>query len=80
MPKPAPRFIPHTIEEVFAIFLARELDDVSRIRLYASLVRKFSLCVLLNSLRQARKEAGAAEVDPAHFLAALETLSEENTL
>ena len=73
------RFTPTSIEDVFAIYLSRELDDSERVRWYARLTQRYSLCLLLNALRQARKDAGREKVEPEEFLVAFqELLSKED--
>lgn len=67
---PEPKFIPKSTEDLFALFLSRELQDSSRARFYAGLARTYSLSLLLNALRSARKASGGAPT-PTHFLAAL---------
>lgn len=73
-------FRPTTIEDVFALYLARELTDEVRVRWYARLCNRYSMCLLLNALRAARKRAGSDVVSPEQFLAAVEELVEEDPI
>lgn len=73
----APRFRPRRIEDVFAVYLSRELADTKRIRFYARLTERYSLCLLLNALRRARAEAGANQVEPERFVAEMVALLDE---
>lgn len=80
MPKAASipvSFRPATMEDVFALYLSRELSDVVRVRWYARLSQRFSMCTLLNALRRARVAHGREVLTPEHFLAALEATTEE---
>jgi hypothetical protein len=70
------RFRPSTIEEVFALYLARELCDVERVRWYARLCNRYAICLLLNALRSARRRAAGAPLTPVHFIVALEHMLE----
>jgi hypothetical protein len=80
MAKYVARFTPRSLEDVFAIYLARELEDLSHIGFYVALVRRYSLCVLLNALRRARTTAPDGQVTPARFHAALLAVSEEDAV
>jgi hypothetical protein len=71
-----PPFRPASLEGVFALYLSRELSDVVRVRWYARLSQRFSMCTLLNALRAARVARGREVVAPEHFLAALEEMTE----
>lgn len=80
MPRPrqsSPRFTPRTIEDVFALYLARELSDVDRVRWYAKLAERYSLCLLLNALRRARKYQRTEGISPEAFLKALSDILTE---
>jgi hypothetical protein len=85
MPKPTShsallqRFVPSSIEDVFAIYLSRELDDIRRVRWYAGITRQYSMCVLLNALRRARRHR-TDKVGPEQFIEALRALLEEKPL
>ena len=68
-------FRPSTIEDVFALYLARELTDSIRVRWYARLAQRFSMCLLLNGLRRARALAGRDQVSPEQFMAALSEIT-----
>jgi hypothetical protein len=80
MPKtktlPIHPFRPTTIEDVFALYLARELTDEVRVRWYARLCNRYSMCLLLNALRAARKRGRSEVVTPEQFLSELEELVE----
>jgi hypothetical protein len=69
-------FRPQTLEDVFALYLARELSDATRVRWYARLSERFSMCLLLNGLRRARAASGRERVSPEQFIHALEQLTE----
>ncbi len=71
------RFTPRTIEDVFALYLARELSDVERVRWYAKLAERYSLCLLLNALRRARKHQKIDGISPEAFLKALSDILTE---
>lgn len=71
-------FRPATLEDVFALYLSRELNDVVRVRWYARLAQRFSMCTLLNALRRARVTCGREVVAPEHFIASLEEMTEES--
>jgi hypothetical protein len=80
MPRPRKvtrRFTPRTIEDVFALYLARELGDVERVRWYAKLAERYSLCLLLNALRRARKLQRIEGISPEAFLRALSDILTE---
>lgn len=75
------RFTPRTIEDVFALYLARELSDLERVRWYAKLAERYSLCLLVNALRRARQQTRIQRVSPEAFLKALsDILTEGNRL
>lgn len=74
---PSGRFTPRTIEDVFALYLARELSDVERVRWYVRLTERYSLCLLVNALRHARKLGKTEAVSPQAFLRALSDLLTE---
>lgn len=69
-----PHFLAASLEDVFAIYLSRELGDTERIGWYARLAHRYPLCLLLNALRRARKQAGHDEIRPETFNAALQRL------
>lgn len=69
-------FRPASMEDVFAVYLARELGDSSRVRWYAKLTSQYSLCILLNALRRVRKRR-SEQVDPEGFHSALRDLLAE---
>ena len=77
MPKRTPAFSPRSIEEVFALYLSRELGDVEQVQFYVRLTKLHSLCLLLNALRAARKRKSEERVGPEDFLNALDQLAEE---
>ncbi len=78
MPKLGERqFTPQSLEETFALYLSRELDDVLRVRWYARLTREYSMCLLLNALRKARTLTREDQVEPERFLYALKSLLAE---
>lgn len=69
-----PHFLASSLEDVFAIYLSRELGDTERIGWYARLTHRYPLCLLLNALRRARKQAGHDRIQPETFHAALRRL------
>jgi hypothetical protein len=73
-------FTPYSIEEVFALYLSRELQDGERVRFYVRLAQHYSLCLLLNALRAARRRKGSDQVEPREFLRVLQALTRENHL
>lgn len=75
------RFQPTRTEEVFALYLARELQDSARVRWYAALTHRYSMCLLLLALRRTRARARVqkAQVSPEAFMAALADLMLEGT-
>jgi hypothetical protein len=73
----SPQFVPSTIEEVFALYLSRELNDVMRVRFYVRLTARYSMCLLLNALRATRRNNGQDAVRPEEFLQVLDRMIEE---
>lgn len=71
------RFLPGRIEDVFALYLARELGDSQRVRWYARLTRVYSMCLLLVALRRARASITGVRVSPDAFLKSLGDLMVE---
>jgi hypothetical protein len=72
-----PHFMPSTIEEVFALYLSRELHDPVRVRFYIRLTTRYSMCLLLNALRTARRQKGQETITPEEFLEVLDTVVKE---
>lgn len=77
---PRPAFQARSINDAFAIFLSRELADEAHVRWYARLTADYSACLLLVTLRRARRLAGARPVSPHHFNTALRDLLREKEI
>jgi hypothetical protein len=73
-----PQFVPNTIEEVFALYLSRELNDLVRVRFYVRLTARNSMCVLLNALRIARRRKDQEAITPEEFLEVLDSAVKED--
>lgn len=71
------QFSANSIEDVFALYLSRELDDLVRVRFYVRLTSRYSMCLLVNALRMARRTAGREKVRPEEFLRAVDRVAEE---
>jgi hypothetical protein len=71
------RFQPANIQDVFALYLARELGDSVRVRWYARLTRSYSMCLLIVALRRARANVAGERVSPEAFLRTLGDLMVE---
>ncbi len=70
-------FIPHCLDDIFAVYLSRELRDTERVRFYARLTKQHSMCLLINALRSARTRKRSDLVEPPEFVAALDQLTVE---
>ncbi len=44
-------FLPAQLNDVFAVYLARELNDPAHVCAYARLAAEHSMCLLVNALR-----------------------------
>jgi hypothetical protein len=70
-PRPLSEFLPEQLNQVFAIYLARELNDPVHVGAYARLATEHSMCVLVNALRRARSAARRERVEPEEFFQAV---------
>jgi len=70
-PRPHSEFLPKQLNQVFAVYLARELNDAAHVSTYARLTAEHSMCLLVNALRRARSSAEREQVLPEEFLHAV---------
>lgn len=68
---------PRSLNEIFALYLARELADEKRLGWYVKLANKHPLCLLLNALRRARSRLGRERVSGEDFAEAVRVLDRE---
>lgn len=66
-----------SFNDVFALYLARELNDTERLGWYIELAHKHPLCLLLNALRAARRGAGGNVPTPDEFAQVMRALDSE---